>query len=199
MTQCPANILAPASRPRPCALYINIAVAVPDCIADRLPDSQPGVRPHVTVVHAKVNIDQHQRLRRAFAAPATSRTLSSLTRFPLRLDGTGDFRADTPAMPVVYLRVIDPTGALARLAAGLDDEYGLPRDWKPYYPHLTLAWRDRHLDLAAGDAALDRVLANYKGFRAEWSATDLTVKTAIGTILTPRHLTWGDSHTYSIA
>lgn len=188
---------APAPRREPLGLYANIAVAVPDRIAERLPAARPGVAPHVTVAHAQVDIDQYQRLRAVFAGAAASTTLTDLAPFAIGLDGVGDFRRDVSAVPAVYLRVVDPTGALARLAAALDTEFGLTRRFV-FHPHVTLAWRDRDLDPAAGDAALDRVLADHARFRDQWTAARLTFQTATGTLLTPRRLTWGAARTYPI-
>ena len=196
MTQPSPGTLAPAREP--IGLYANIAVAVPDRIAERLPQARPGVAPHVTVAHAQVDIGQYQRLRAVFAGSAPSTTLTGLTGFPIGLDGVGDFRADAAwPVPAVYLRVVDPSGALARLAAALDTEFGLRRRFR-YTPHVTLAWRDRDLDPAAGDAALDRVLVDHADFRDQWTADRLTFQVATGTLLTPRRLTWGAARTYPI-
>ena len=196
MTQPSPGACAPAREP--IGLYVNVAVAVPDRIAERLPAARPGVAPHVTLVHTQVDIDQYQRLRAVFAGAAASTTLAGLVPFAIGLDGVGDFRTDAAwAVPAVYLRVVDPTGALARLAAALDTEFGLRRRFR-YTPHVTLAWRDRDLDPAAGDAALDRVLADHAAFQDQWTATELTFQVATGTLLTPRRLTWGTSHTYPI-
>jgi 2'-5' RNA ligase len=188
---------APATARRtPIALYANIGIPVPAPLAARLPESRPGVPPHITLVHSQVDPWQLRRLHSAFKDGAFSISLSGLDPFQVRVGGVGDFRGDTPPTPVVYLRA--EAGQLAILAAAFDAEYGLPPRRFPFRPHITLAWRDRALPLAEGDGELDRLKEGFADFDAEFTAEALTFTVARGTILTPRVITWGTPHHYPL-
>lgn len=177
------------TRPAPIGLYIGITVPLPDRIAARLPESRPGVHPHITLAHAQVSPWQLRRLRDGFEGRAFSATLSGLAPFRIGLRGTGDFRTDDLPTPVVYVKVADGADVLAGLAAAFDVEYGLARRFA-FHPHVTLAWRNRDLELAEGDAELDRLVAAYGDFEDGFTVRELGFAVAHGTILAPRTIIW---------
>lgn len=197
------TITPPATARRtPIALYVGVSLPMPARITARIAERLPvaaraGVPPHITLVHAQVSPEQVWRLRAAFEDGAFSVSLADLEPFRVRLEGVGDFRGDEPPTPVVYLRVTDESGQLASLAAAFDAEYGLRRRFD-FHPHVTLAWRNRDLELAEGDAELDRLKAAYADFTDEFTVETLEFTRAHGTILTPRVITWGTPHPYPL-
>lgn len=183
----------------PIALYVNIGIPVPARVAERLPESRPGVPPHITLVHSQVDPWQLRRLREAFEDGAFSVALAQLDPFRVQVAGVGDFRTDEEKpTPVVYLRASADAGQLTGLAAAFDAEYGLPQRRFAFRPHVTLAWRNRDLPLAEGDAELDRLKADFADFCDEFTVEELEFTVAHGTILAPRVITWGTPHRYPL-
>lgn len=193
MTTPPAAV----TRSTPIGLYAGISITLPDRIAERLPVAREGVHPHLTLVHAQVSPDQIWRLRARFEGRTHSASLGQLDPFRVGLSGVGDFRTEASAAPVVYLQVADGADQLGRLAAAFDAEYGLGRRFT-FCPHVTLAWRNRDLELAEGDAELDQLAADFADFKDEFEVQALTFQTAHGTILAPRSITWHRPRTYPL-
>jgi len=176
----------PNARPTPIGFYAGVHIDLPDRIAALLPMDRPGVRPHITLVHAQVDIDQLRRLRAAFEDGAPSTSLTGLRPFRIGLRGVGDFRADKKPMPVVYLKA--DSGQLGELAAALDAEFGLRRRFD-FHAHVTLAsWLP--------DVDLDRVAADHRGFEDEFTVEELKFTPAYGTLLADRTITRHQPRTY---
>jgi len=171
-------------------LYVGITVYLPDRIAALLPAPRPGVRPHITIAHAQVRLEQARRLRHAFGRKAYAVSLADLRPFPLRLHGVGDFRRDATPTPVVFLEVADGAEQLAGLAAAFDAEFGLERRFE-YHPHVTLGHGEP-------DHVLDQIAAEFADFEDEFQVLSLAFTTAHGTLSAPRRITWHQPQTYSL-
>lgn len=171
-------------------LYVGITIYLPERIAERLPASRPGVRPHITLAHAQVRLEQVRRMRAAFDRKAFAVSLADLGPFPLRLRGVGDFRRDATPTPVVFLEVADGAEQLASLAAAFDAEFGLKRRFE-FHPHVTLGHGEP-------DHVLDQIAAQYADFEDEFQVLSLAFTTAHGTLSAPRRITWHQPQTYSL-
>jgi 2'-5' RNA ligase len=166
-------------------LYAGVTVYLPERIAALLPESRPGVRPHITLAHSQVTLDQARRLHGAFVGGVYATSLAGLRPFPVRLRGSADFRTgQEKPMPVVFLQVADGADQLAELAMSLDLEFGLNRRFD-FHPHVTLAW-GRDLD----DPVLDQLAEAFADFEDEFQVLSLAFATAHGTTTEPRRITW---------
>ena len=86
---------------------------------------------------------------------AATRAVESLAPFNLTAERRGVFPTYGPPR-VLWIGITDPSAQLARLSQRLDEEcaaVGLPKETRPFHPHLTLA-RIRHKGnaRALGDA-----------------------------------------------
>jgi 2'-5' RNA ligase len=184
----------PTTTPDAPGLYVLISIPLPADIADRLPDSRPGVRPHITLAGpCEITEDQARRILETLAGgPLVAEPI------PVALRGVGDFRSDDPPCPVVFVQVASGADLLGALAAWIDTTFGLTRRFR-YHPHVTLAWGDYELELAGGDPELDRVAAEHEGFAAACEVTNVQLQFGVGTVTTPRVIIWGPGTTYAIA
>jgi 2'-5' RNA ligase len=183
-------IAAPARRPALVGLYASISVPVDERIAALLPQAREDVDAHITLAHAQIDVDQLQRLSKAFGGRAHSVTLSGLEPFTIGLAGVGDFRTDAVPMPIVYVQIAEGADQLARLAAAVDVEYALRRRFA-FHPHVTIgSWLD--------DDELDALAKRYGDFEAEFRVRELTFNFAFGTILAPRRIDWPRPRRYPL-
>lgn len=172
--------------------YIGITVDLPDRIASRLPVAHRGVRPHITIAGAEqVTVDQVRRLRAAFDRRAYSVSLAQLKPFRVVLRGSGDFRNEEEPTDVVYLQVAEGADQLAGLAVAFDAEFNLPRRFKRYRPHVTLAAN-------VPGAQLDQVAAQFRDFEDEFMVPRLTFTPAHGKLTEPRDIKWHEPHHFSL-
>lgn len=177
-------------RTAPVGMYASITAPVDERIAALLPQAREDVDSHITLVHAQVDVDQLRRLSAAFGGRAHSVTLSGLEPFRIGLGGTGDFRTDVSAMPIVYVRITEGADQLAAFAAAVDAEYALRRRF-PFHPHVTIgSWLE--------DDELDALAKRYSDFEAEFWVRELTFNFAFGTILAPRRIDWPRPQRYSL-
>jgi 2'-5' RNA ligase len=125
---------------------------------------------HVTVKFAgELPTDAVEPLGAELAPLAAS--YSGPPAYPLRLDAFPNAHHGR----VVVLELVDASGALAELAAAIDERfaaYGVPREERPFRPHVTLARLKRPCDARhwlgltsdpgsshAGDATTARITA----------------------------------------
>lgn len=179
----------PSTTPETPGLYVLISSYLPAEVADCLPDPRPGVRPHISFAGpAEITEAQAHQIHDAFTAGAI--TVGSPV--PVTLRGVGDFRSDDPPTPVVFVQVATGAERLGALAAKIDAEFGLTRRFA-FHPHVTLAyWLD-------DDEELDRIAATHYGFEGECEIETVALQFGIGTVTTPRVITWGAGTTFAIA
>lgn len=169
-------------------LFVMVSIPIPALIADHLPDSRPGVPPHLSLVGGSpITEDGARRLHDALArgdypAPVPRRIV---------LDGTGDYRDDPVPMPIVYLRVAE-NPELAAFVAALDEAHELTRRFPFGRGHVTLASRNLNDPTSFPDAELDAVAAKFANFHAEFPVTELTLTLGTGTVAPPWHRTWSE-------
>jgi 2'-5' RNA ligase len=79
--------------------------------------------------------------RAAELGSAATRAARNVSCFGLRIEGAGSFPPRGVAR-ILWLGVVEETGALARLQQSLEDECareGFPREARPFHPHITIA------------------------------------------------------------
>jgi RNA 2',3'-cyclic 3'-phosphodiesterase len=145
--------------------------------AARLRDAVPDARaswPRAENLHLTLKfLGEIARDRAEALSNAAARAAQSSQAFRLAIEGAGSFPPH--GLPrVLWLDIIDSSGALARLHSRLEDECareGFKRDERPFHSHLTLA-RLRAPQHARGLAKAHRET----GFEAiEFPVTELIV------------------------
>lgn len=185
----------PVTTPEEPGLFAMVSIPIPSHIADHLPESRPGVPPHLSLVGgSRITEDGARGLyealaRREFPAPVPGRIV---------LAGAGDYRKDVTPMPIVYLKVA-PNPELAAFVAALDAAHDIERRFPFGDGHVTLASRNLRDPGSFPDAELDAVAARFSRFRAEFVVTKLTLTLGTGTIAPPWRRTWGPGETFPIS